>query len=219
MLLLGHRLMLRYYCSGCGEPELTRRFSGLLVLQNSGPKSAACCADCFTPLAPTASVTMIRRRVLTARGETWLRVPICLTCWLVHLESKTAWSRALLRLRGRADHNEFAFELNGPLGQLVRFRCGGCGRPIRSLGRPVRSRRVCCADCARKVYNEYYPLRRRRVCRVPQIVPAQAPRRADLRQQMPPAPIPPAGTIIGFENLLSRPRCRSNVTPESRSRA
>jgi hypothetical protein len=130
-------------------------------LREQAAKSAACCADCFTPLAPTASVTMIRRRVVTARGETWLRVPICLTCWLVHLESKTAWSRALLRLRGRADHNEFAFELNGPLGQLVRFRCGGCGRPIRSLGRPVRSRRVCCADCARKVYNEYYPLRRR----------------------------------------------------------
>jgi len=46
-------------------------------------------------------------------------------------------------------------------GQLVRFRCGGCDRPIRSLGLPVRSRRVCCADCGRKVNNEYYRLRRR----------------------------------------------------------
>jgi hypothetical protein len=130
-------------------------------LREHAAKSAACCADCFTPLAATASVTMIRRRVVTARGEAWLRVPICLICWLVHLECKTESSRALLRLRGRADHNQFAFELNGPLGQLVRFRCGGCGRPIRSLGLPVRSRRVCCADCARKVNNEYYRLRRR----------------------------------------------------------
>jgi hypothetical protein len=60
---------------------------------------------------------------------------------------------------------------------------------------------------------------RTRVCRVRPIVRAQAPRRADLQQPMPPAPVPPAGTIIGFENLLSRPRCRSNVTPEPRSRA
>jgi hypothetical protein len=126
-------------------------------LREQAAKSAACCADCFTPLAPTASVTMIRRRVVTARGETWLRVPICLTCWLVHLECETERSRALLRLRGRADHNQFERELN----ELVRFRCGGCGRPIRSLILPVRSRRVCCANCARKVSNEYYRLRRR----------------------------------------------------------
>jgi hypothetical protein len=133
------------------------------VLRQQAAESATLCADCFTPLAPTASVTMVKRRIVVPRGtdrsgravpeqDEWLRIPICLTCWLFDLEA--LWLQ--LAARGR-DHNT-PWQLQG----LMRFRCEVCRRPMRwPAVWPWRSRRVCCADCSRKVDNEYNRLRRR----------------------------------------------------------
>jgi hypothetical protein len=111
-------------------------------LRQDAAQSAAVCADCFQPLMPTASVTMVHRRVII-EDEEYLRVPICLTCWL-------------LTLRDRAWHND-----------LRRFRCAACARPMRIYHpswwchEPHLTERVCCADCLRKANNERARLRRR----------------------------------------------------------
>jgi hypothetical protein len=139
-------------------------------LREQAAQSAAVCADCFTPLAATASATMVERRVLipakvdgptrfpqvlAALGgprkpdhpasyyERWLRVPICLLCWLRMIGD--SW---LLHPR-----------------DYERLRCDGCVRPMRVKPRcwdgPYLSERICCRDCARAATNARARKRRR----------------------------------------------------------
>lgn len=124
-------------------------------LREQAARSAAVCADCFQPIAPGASVTMVIRRVhipaqqLFARRDPAydrkLTVPICLTCWLIdiarHAEAFSDQHEGQLHcLRG-----------------LMRFRCDGCGRPIRRYRdrayHGYQTERVCCTDCHRSVIN------------------------------------------------------------------
>jgi hypothetical protein len=138
---------------GQRSPEQVRE------LREQAAKSATICADCFRPLAPGASVTMVKRRVhIPARKLPFrtdpaqdrpLTVPICLTCWLIAM----------------GPHAKF---FSGPgecgLRNLVRFRCEGCGRPIRRNSPDhawYQTERVCCTDCHRAVVNAQARIRRK----------------------------------------------------------
>jgi hypothetical protein len=91
-------------------------------------KTAAVCADCFTPLAPTASVTLTSRwshhtpasyhqyvGSIPAHDH-WLDVPICLSCWLVDL-SRPQWPIRGLPQRGRED-DPLPFDQEGAAASL-----------------------------------------------------------------------------------------------------
>lgn len=117
-------------------------------LRQSAHDSAAVCADCFLPLAPQQSVTIVEREIQTARSRSkypklmkaftgkatkWiggrsrsLTVPICLNCWLLALR-KPAWS---WEKRQRGEEVEPALL---EYDKLRRLRCKGCGRPMRVL--------------------------------------------------------------------------------------
>ena len=145
------------------------------ALRETTAKSATVCGCCFQPLAPTASVTMVGRpvtipprppaegpslfpgllaAVMAHRGpprprQQWLRVPICLLCWLTEIRGAGRWW--------------------GWTAGYERLRCLGCGRPMRVKGPETYHRRYelfinercCCDDCLRKVTNERARLRRR----------------------------------------------------------
>jgi hypothetical protein len=124
-------------------------------LRQAAAKSCTCCAQCFAPLSPSASVEVrwfampdrVTDRALESRlnyragwngahyeRREWLRAPICLLCSI----DNQSYQRPL------------------------RFRCLGCGRPIRHRdSRLNRNDQVCCADCERKVRNERNRVRRR----------------------------------------------------------
>jgi hypothetical protein len=82
------------------------------ALREDAARSARLCADCFEPLSPSASVTMVRRPVLiparTSFGHyypehrDWIRVPICLTCWLINLQ------RGVLEGKAQDHHDPWA---------------------------------------------------------------------------------------------------------------
>jgi hypothetical protein len=125
-------------------------------LRRQAARSATVCADCFAPLAPTASVTMVGRSIRGRGGDRTLRVPICLTCWLAGGSE------------GELGHFYWSYEPPN------RFRCSGCGRPMRvhwrRHGRALRAR-CCCEECFRKATlrgaNERRRVRRReKVCAV-----------------------------------------------------
>jgi hypothetical protein len=116
------------------------------ALREQAASTASMCADCFQPLAPTASVTMARRPVrLKALSrheprERWLTVPICVACWLLTVRRF--------------------------VGDIERFRCEGCGRPMRArlpYRRLHHTERCCCEDCQRLTTNTRARERRRRV--------------------------------------------------------
>jgi predicted nucleic acid-binding Zn ribbon protein len=134
-------------------------------LRRQAARSATVCADCFQPLAPDASVTMVSRRIVIPpaidwRGApvpehyAWLRVPICLTCWLMQMQLD-------IRARFGATRDELRW-LDG----LARFRCAGCGRAMRRWlwdrsRRHSDGQRVCCDDCRRSMLNARARARRR----------------------------------------------------------
>jgi hypothetical protein len=133
-------------------------------LRREAARSATVCADCFQPLAPAASVTMVSRRIvippatdwfgaLVPEHHAWLRVPICLTCWLMQMQ---------LDIRARFGATRVELRRLG----LARFRCAGCGRPMRRwlwerTRRHSDGQRVCCDDCRRSMLNAQARIRRR----------------------------------------------------------
>jgi hypothetical protein len=98
--------------------------------------TAEVCADCFTPLAPAASVTLVRPWVehvpahyhplghYIPAHERRLDVPICLACWLSELASPW-WHLPGLRQRG---HDRIYIHDDK---EVRRLRCEGCERPLR----------------------------------------------------------------------------------------
>jgi hypothetical protein len=99
-------------------------------LQEVAAEGAGICGECFAPLRATDSVTLVR----VVHGRKWLHVPVCLPCWLSD---------------GSQDPDSLSYEA------VERFRCDGCGRPMRVSSR--RYRRIayrwhcCCEQCFRKV--------------------------------------------------------------------
>jgi hypothetical protein len=107
-------------------------------LQYASAGAAAVCADCLMPLAPAASVTLVARGVGGRHNRENLVVPVCLTCWLSD---------------GSRNWNIDSLSYEAPR----RFRCDGCGRPMRvAWGWQARYRRIphrwhcCCEQCFRK---------------------------------------------------------------------
>jgi hypothetical protein len=121
------------------------------ALREDAARSARVCADCFEPLPPSASVTMVGRPVIIppvtryypTEHKEWLRVPICLTCWLIELQRGAARGGAVLRLLvGHVDQHE---QEQFRIAELARRRCLTCGRPLR-LYQPIHmSEQVCCS--------------------------------------------------------------------------
>ena len=111
-------------------------------LREQAAETAAYCADCFTPLAPNQSVTLVSRIIEHVPAaysgiDTFVpphdivrAVPICLSCWLSSMPNRSPWSLETRRLR-----------------------CEGCGRPLRVESKPHRRlplhQRCCCAACLR----------------------------------------------------------------------
>jgi predicted nucleic acid-binding Zn ribbon protein len=144
-------------------------------LRRQAARSATVCADCFQPLAPAASVTIVNRRIVIPpatdwRGapvpehDAWLRVPICLTCWLIEMQREAAAEVGDGRLPGLRDRH--VNELRA-LDGLARWRCAGCGRAMRRWHPPEwrrelsQNQRVCCDDCRRCMLNARARARRR----------------------------------------------------------
>src|SRR6185369_14551377 len=79
-------------------------------LRRAAAESAAVCGDCFTPLAPNASVTVTERFVEHLAGrynpiglwikarDIYLPVPICLSCWLIDI-SRHFWVHGIRGVR------------------------------------------------------------------------------------------------------------------------
>jgi hypothetical protein len=149
-------------------------------------KTASVCADCFAPLSPAASVTLVYRFIERIPGsrhhqahDLRLPVPICLSCWLINIDDDE-WRGFHLRER-QNDHLDQA----SPPPQVRRLRCEGCGRPMRietpEFRRLMLSHRCCCADCLHKAKLKRANERRRVrheerscvVCEKP-FVPAQS---------------------------------------------
>jgi hypothetical protein len=144
--------------------------------------TASVCADCFAPLKPGASVTLVMRSMLAKETywprnarrarerEKYVLVPICLVCWLIEVQREAEATARRWRWCADAIHELESKAAGGAEGlwRLERLRCMGCGRPMR-LYRPRYARRrtlhlserVCCADCERLVANRRNNERRR----------------------------------------------------------
>jgi hypothetical protein len=125
---------------------------------------ATVCVDCFTPLSPQASVTMVDRTLTVKRKKSrkpldpeyaalvaaaiavrgppskWqdvtFRVPVCLHCWLMWL-GQDAW---VFKFSASTPKPNYEYYLHGDWDHrhvLYRMRCLGCDRPIR-ITRPRR---------------------------------------------------------------------------------
>lgn len=136
--------------------------------------SAAVCADCFTSLAPTASVTMTRRFVehisqrqnaigmTIPKHDRHERVVICLSCWLIDLLTPR-WGA----IHGRRYENEQ--DEAGPRlfldNRMRRLRCEACRRPmrfeIRYGHRLTLYERCCCEECFHTAFRRHDNARRR----------------------------------------------------------
>jgi hypothetical protein len=104
-------------------------------LRKQAAVTAAICARCFSPLGLRETVTMLSLPIHVPAWkqhmahDRWLRVPICISCWL-----------------GSNVHSA----------DIDRFRCEGCNRPMRvkwSHRSLYHSERVCCRECWRKMTN------------------------------------------------------------------
>lgn len=157
----------------------TKTTEEVWALREQAKETAACCADCFRPLKPTDSVTMVRRLVhmpahyigplLVHERDRSLRVPICLRCSLITRPGFLSFN-----FRKESQAPKFCALNERPNHAIRRFRCEGCGRPMRVLKRdelvglsptqryraaiaykgrfPVPERltrkdRACCTDC------------------------------------------------------------------------
>jgi hypothetical protein len=92
---------------GTRSPEKVRQ------LREQAAKSARVCADCFEPLAPDASISIVQRIIehvperyngvgqLLPAAKRVRTVPICIACWLIVLGKPRWWLRGL-RQRGSA---------------------------------------------------------------------------------------------------------------------
>jgi hypothetical protein len=120
-------------------------------LISQAAKSATVCANCFRPLSPTDSVTLLWHQF--RRESLKIRVPICLICTLNVEPVSEHTSRPYYAWNWR------------------RMRCLGCGQPMR-IDASVRfgPPRTCCADCARTAEYRANNLRRR-VTREPKTCP------------------------------------------------
>jgi hypothetical protein len=136
-------------------------------LREAAAETAAVCADCFTALAPEASVTLVGRwshhtpasysgiGTHIPAHDHWLDVPICLSCWLQDIATPWWGNMRGLSLRGR----DWEGPVSVPTRELRRHRCEGCSRPMRievpesrrwsSRGLSLRER-CCCAQCLRQ---------------------------------------------------------------------
>jgi hypothetical protein len=122
-------------------------------LRRQAARSGNVCADCFEPLAPTASVTMVGRVSFQDDArDVWLRVPICLCCWLVRVRSDAEW---------RWNHSGQHWRESRKVAGIVRRRCLGCDRPMRIDESPRLVDQVCSENCERKMRNERNRVRRR----------------------------------------------------------
>jgi hypothetical protein len=148
----------------------TRPAEEVKRLRQAANETAAYCADCFEPLAPGQSATLVCRFLetvpeftnpisgwVTSAWDRKIDVPICLPCWLVDLAKPPPWRNLFRGFRqdGRQDSPI------APQDRLRRCRCEGCGRPLRfvaTVGGPgnwlvahwrLRDR-CCCEDCFRK---------------------------------------------------------------------
>lgn len=116
------------------------------------------CSECFTPLAPQASVTIIECQTVNPSKEyhpagIWwppgrlrrVPAPVCLLCWL-----------KILRERAESERSESEYSFHDRE-KLLRLRCAGCKRPMRVLVNKRHSRRhkrtitlrqrTCCGAC------------------------------------------------------------------------
>ncbi len=136
------------------------------VLREDAASIASICADCFTPLAPDASVTIVGRFVehIPAHEEpntilqffpardVHLPVPICLNCWLVALADPSLQFH-LRRVR-QDGHVNCASPARSSWSEFRRLRCENCRRPMRVETRQFRRltlhERCCCAECLHK---------------------------------------------------------------------
>jgi hypothetical protein len=108
--------------------------------------TAAVCAECLTPLQPTASVTLRGCDLGDRRRPEKRLIPICLTCWLS--DDSHDWDLDWISYK-----------------PPQRFRCDGCGRPMR-VDWPVHRRmpyrwRCCCEQCFGKATLRRANARRR----------------------------------------------------------
>ena len=146
-------------------------------LRLEAANTASICADCFAPLAPDASVTLVGRFVVhipwskepnialgfSRARDIHLTVPICLCCWLADLVDPSRQ----IHLRGwRQDgHLNRASPKAMEGWEVRRLRCGYCERPMRVDTPQFRRLRVraryCCVDCLHKAKNKQANARRR----------------------------------------------------------
>jgi hypothetical protein len=143
----------------CGE----RSPDEIKALRSEAAQTASCCADCFAPLSPEASVTLVHRFVEHIPGrypalgislpprDVYLTAPICLHCWLISLADQPL-SNHLQGVR-QDDHLDRASPMDEGW-EVRRLRCEGCTRPLRVETREFRRlplpKRCCCADCLYK---------------------------------------------------------------------
>jgi predicted nucleic acid-binding Zn ribbon protein len=147
------------------------------ALREQAAQSATVCADCFQPLPPDASVTMENRSVRVpahdlpyptlgsghvAEHDEWLRVPICLRCWLVKMTlSRPRDNSRFVTLLWSEKSGRVSWSWRAE--SVKRCRCEACGRPLR-LYRDLyqyHTQRVCCDDCRRSMLNARARVRRR----------------------------------------------------------
>ena len=118
------------------------------ALWQQAARTAVVCAACFEPLAADATVTMTTRNI----SSRWVRVPICLTCWLIDVQRRNEpdrWYRWSRHLREKSETD-----------RIERCRCETCGRPMRVYrSSPFRwtplphTERCCCDECRRLMLN------------------------------------------------------------------
>lgn len=127
-----------------------------LIMQAA--KDCSRCTVCAGPLAAGQSVTL-RRCDVGQHFPSWVWAPVCLSCTLTRVRERPwPWSDD--------DHPSY----DG----FRRFRCRGCGRPLRvSAASWGEMSPTCCEACQRQDRNERNNLRRRvkhkeRICENPE---------------------------------------------------
>ena len=137
------------------------------ALREQTAQSANLCADCFQPLAPNASATMVRRPIripaiiawpgrAIPEHDNWIYVPICLQCSLLALQEHA--EADVLNL-GVGPARTGA----GPIRRLAAIPMRGLQStdPVPTRDPLPKSKWVCCADCLRLAANTRNRRRRR----------------------------------------------------------
>jgi len=133
----------------------TRSAAEVRQLREEAARDASLCADCFAPIGPHDSVTMVGRliHIPAIPRDKIISVPICLTCWLIDIECDS------VSMRDRHGWERHSVK------HIERFRCEGCGRPMR-VHRPwmrwlYHTERVCSTACLKPAANKRARERRR----------------------------------------------------------